>query len=164
MQKRTLKRIVSLLLIVSPLWWTNGCYTTQQFAKLEEVKDEEVDVAAKGGQSYHFVKWSTDKLGGITGAVRQKNPNYAPYLEVPLTLPADSIKSISVERCDTGRTVLLVCGITYVAGGVILCIWGAFKGGILVSAPDKGLSRDGSLGGVRGRGRHDILGEVMLFL
>jgi hypothetical protein len=101
MQNKTFKLLISWLLIASPLWWTTGCHTTREIAKLDEI-NREIDVVTKGNRVYTFTAWAYDSLKGISGDALSVARSIRLWDDGEdqngrLTLQRDNIKSVTLE-------------------------------------------------------------------
>jgi hypothetical protein len=116
MQNRTFKQLISSLLIASPLWWTCGCYATREVTKLSEALGSEIEVVTMGNHVYNFTIWTSDGFGGISGEAEWLVPpsDSLPlvYTKRHLTLPIDSIKSVSTKASSTAGNWLVLTFIT----------------------------------------------------
>jgi hypothetical protein len=93
MQNSTLKELVSWLIIASSLWWTSGCYTSNDIMKSDEPRRPEILVETKSGHTISLFQGYLDSLGGISGLTDSKDT---------LRVPSDSI-----QRAFIGEAVVL---------------------------------------------------------
>jgi hypothetical protein len=124
MRKRTLKPLITWLLIASPLWWSSACYTFQNVIKLDNAKTagRRIEVKTTGENTYIFDEWSVDSLGTIRGRAKWPNPNYriqerwdpniiigeTKYLEGPQTVFKNNIATIKAESIDGDATAVSI--------------------------------------------------------
>jgi hypothetical protein len=136
MQCGKFRQCITWLLIASPLWWMCGCYS--EVTHLSEAVGTKIKVVTKGDKVYTFERWSSDGFGGISGnaewlvASSKNSPSH--YANGHLTLPIDSIRSVSTKDSNTGLYVVaattisvgLFAGLVY----LILSTDRLFPGGI----------------------------------
>jgi hypothetical protein len=141
MKNRGFRKLVTMFLIASPLWWTTGCHSSYQVTGPAEVSGTPIQITTKGNNHYTFAEWFADSSGNIRG--------YAPFVmpvavqsdygkfkqQLPLQLiPKDSIAAIHVQRVNVGATVLTVILTT---AGVIAGAYLLFTISALVSLKNK---------------------------
>jgi hypothetical protein len=115
MQNRTIRELVTWLIIASPLWWTSGCYTTKELTNPTQMFESpnpfpEIEVITKGNHKYVFLTWFLDTGGTITGqATLMDHYRWFDYgskeyaSRSNFSLPLDSIKSVTLEGRTTVR-------------------------------------------------------------
>jgi hypothetical protein len=114
MQNKTLKHLITWLVIANPLWWTSGCYTVSNVEKLDKSGRFELVVSTKGKSRYDFRTWSVDSIGSIKGAgtrsVYDTFRGERRFDQGTFSIPRDSISSIGEKHFDVGLTLLAVVG------------------------------------------------------
>ena len=126
MQKRTFKSLFTWLLVASPLWWMCGCYS--EVTHLSEAVGTKIKVVTKGNNVYTYERWSSDGFGGISGnaewfvASTKNSASY--YANGHVTLPIDSIRSVSTKESSTGVYMVAASVITVglIVGALYLII------------------------------------------
>jgi hypothetical protein len=77
-QNKTLKRLITWVVVASPLWWTNGCYTFVEITKLDEVArgNSELEITTEGNRVHVVSNWSVDSMGTVRVNSKSINPSY----------------------------------------------------------------------------------------
>lgn len=127
------RRVVSVLLIISTLWWTSGCYTTRQFTNLDELrtaedshKKEQIEVITKQNRRLVLAEWHVDSTRALNGVAVSRSLNYSSgdvgqirYItQCAVRIPADSVNVISIDEFNTGLTLLAATGIAAAFVGI----------------------------------------------
>lgn len=129
MKNRRFRKLVTMFLIASPIWWTTGCYSSYQATGPADVSGTPIQITTKGNNHYAFAEWTVDSSGNIRGyapfvmpvSVRPADDNIK--LQLPLQLiPKDSIAAIHVQQVNVGATVLTLILTTagVIAGAYLL--------------------------------------------
>jgi hypothetical protein len=114
---------------------TAGCYSSREISNPVDARGSDLEIVTKGGSRYIFSEWTSDSLGGMTGTAKWLNPAYSlarskwdsqmmtpgtpKYLEEMVSLPKDSIASISAEHLNVPLTALAGVGVAATAAVTI---------------------------------------------
>ena len=87
-KNRKLRTIVTWLIIVSPIWWTTGCYTTREITRPDEPSERDILVETRGAQIVILLKGHLDSLGCLSGETLHPKTGE----RTPISIPRDSIR------------------------------------------------------------------------